>query len=153
MGRGSRFLAAVAIALLLTPLLTPLSPSLAAWSPQHAHVYAGGVPVPHSHPWEQRQSTPASPQPVFHLCSVHPDGIVPAVAVPVNASASSADEAAPAGDGVVFLFDHDLFGSVLLPPASPSASCGGVAVAMAPVPAGRPTSVTSSPRVPPPKPA
>lgn len=42
----------LAILALIQPLLTPFAPDLAGWSPSHSHVFTGGTPHPHSHPWD-----------------------------------------------------------------------------------------------------
>jgi len=49
--------AAMAMLALASPSLTALNPELAGWLPSHGHVYAGGMPVPHAHPWEAESSS------------------------------------------------------------------------------------------------
>ena len=57
-GRGwfARLLLGAAVLALLMPSLTALEPSLAGWSPVHGHIYADGVPVDHTHPWDGTSS-------------------------------------------------------------------------------------------------
>lgn len=53
-GRGwfARLLMSLAALALLTPSLAAVQPELAGWSAAHGHIYEGGVPVGHSHPWD-----------------------------------------------------------------------------------------------------
>lgn len=48
---------ALAVLALASPSLTALNPDWAGWLPSHGHVYEGGVPVPHSHPWDAAPPT------------------------------------------------------------------------------------------------
>jgi hypothetical protein len=52
-GRGvlGRAFFVLALLALASPSLTAVHPDLAGWLPSHGHVYAGGVAVPHEHPW------------------------------------------------------------------------------------------------------
>lgn len=80
-----RILTVAAAVALLQPMLASLSPDLAGWRPDHGHVYAHGVPVEHTHPWDARASEgPAGP-----------------------------GQQGESDEGVAFVFDLDFFGSVL----------------------------------------
>lgn len=146
--RWRQFLASIAICGLLAPLLTPAMPGLAAWTPEHDHLFAGGVEAPHSHPWDERE--PASASSVLHFCAVHPDGQVAEAA-----SGERTDAAESNGDSesvdVVFLFDSDMTGSVSLPPPAPALSCGGATVVSSTAAAARPASAVTLVPIPPPK--
>jgi len=91
-------LGTLAVVALLQPAMVPFSPDMAGRMPNHGHIYAGGVAVPHSHPGED----PAAHEP--HDAA---------------SAASAGDEAAPdaAPDAaVVFTFeDLGLFASVIAP--------------------------------------
>ncbi len=140
---STRALSLLAVTAVLLPLATPLVPNLAGWSPTHGHVYASGVPIPHSHPWDSGAQTTATPA-VFHLCVIHPDGVVPA-ADPTSVGGGD-DAAAPedAANRVVFLFDQQVqVGAAAIPPAVEPPACPGPWVAAAaaaiPSPSSQPT--------------
>ncbi|MEZ4552777.1 MAG: hypothetical protein R3B59_02625 [Dehalococcoidia bacterium] len=132
----ARLLAFAAVASLFLPILTPLSPGLAGWSASHGHIYAGGVPVPHTHPWEQAPGPAPAAAPVFHLCELHPDGIVPAPSGEASGAAIEDDTAAAAArQDVVFTFDQTLLSVSMLvpePPVAPPLSSPWIAASTCP---------------------
>lgn len=152
------FFAAALIAL-AQPLLTPFSSDLAGWNPGHGHVYVDGQVVPHAHPWDRSSSEPGhgSSDTALHICEVHLDGIVlagsPLVAAPLAASDGARDEIAiePSSDGVTFLFDLNLTGSILLAPDAPLLGCSGALVATDVAVPLAPATVSTVPTVPPPR--
>ncbi|MGE0134109.1 MAG: hypothetical protein AB7L91_15880 [Dehalococcoidia bacterium] len=143
--RLRQVLAAMAIFGLLAPLLTPAMPALAAWTPDHGHLFADGVARPHSHPWDEPAAVTTSAP--LHFCALHPDGRV--------ADEAAAQPVADGGEGataeVVFLFDHDLSGSVLPPPAPPALHCAGVTLVTSMAVWARPVSAVTLIPSPPPK--
>lgn len=146
--RWRQFVAAVAICGLLAPLLTPALPALAAWTPDHDHLFAGGAEIPHPHPWDE--PGPASASMVLHFCAVHPDGGVAATSTGEQPAAPGSDAGSDVTD-VVFLFDPDVTGSVLLPPSAPALSCTGVTVISSIAAVSRPVSAVTPVPIPPPK--
>ncbi|MGE0229747.1 MAG: hypothetical protein AB7I38_10785 [Dehalococcoidia bacterium] len=141
-------LAAMAICGLLAPLLTPAMPALAAWTPDHGHVFADGVARPHSHPWDDPAAATTSVP--LHFCALHPDGRV-AGEMAAQPVADAVDDGEGATAEVVFLFDHDLSGSVLPPPAPPALHCAGVTLVTSMDNPARPASVVTPTPSPPPR--
>lgn len=148
---------------LAQPLLTPIAPDLAGWSPNHGHVYANGKAVPHTHPWDQEPSDPVTPDNVppgfiFHLCEIHPDGLVPldgtaaaGASAPSEASPNESSPEASEDEDIAFLFDLNLTGSILPAPEAPILECQGMSFAARVVVPLAPSAVFTSPTVPPPR--
>lgn len=118
--------AIAALMALLQPLMTPWAPAFAGWLPGHQHVFVNGMPIAHSHPWDDEQpsgeSTTSLPSGVpagyvFHLCDIHPDGLVP-IGDPSSGTTATERErgtdASQESEEVVFLFDLGV-SSVFLP--------------------------------------
>jgi len=154
---------AMAFLSLAQPLLTPIMPDLAGWSPNHGHVYANGQVIPHTHPWDREVSEPVTSDNVpagfiFHLCEIHPDGLVPidgTAATGASApSDASHDESAPDSsedEDIAFLFDLNLTGSIMPAPEAPILGCHGMSFATRVVAPLAPSAVFASPTVPPPQ--
>ncbi|MGE3961960.1 MAG: hypothetical protein AB7F65_09795 [Dehalococcoidia bacterium] len=83
-GRGwfARLLLALAVVALLTPSLAAMEPGLAGWSSSHGHLFADGVAVEHTHPWEASSDGAAADGVTFTWDDA---STVFAVAVPVVA--------------------------------------------------------------------
>lgn len=105
-----RVLAIAATLALLQPLLVAVSPEIAGWHPDHEHVYLDGVPRDHSHPWDDDQRAHSHDVRVALSDPIFLPGTVTEPLVPMAAPGSAEQTGR---DGVVFLFDLDLFGSVL----------------------------------------
>ncbi|MCK9487741.1 MAG: hypothetical protein M0R73_13800 [Dehalococcoidia bacterium] len=148
----------LAIFSLAQPWLTPVVPDLAGWAPNHGHVYTNGEVAPHSHPWDRGRAEPLAPGNVppgfiFHLCEIHPDGLVPVGDAVEGESVSgpAASSGASGEEDVVFLFDLNRAGSVLPAPEAPVLGCHGASFAAnVAVPMALAGSHTS-PTVPPPR--
>lgn len=117
---------ALAVAALLVPALTPFAPDLAGRLPNHGHIYAQGVAVPHTHPGDD---------PAAHHGGDHVE----------------ADGGAAEATVIFTVEDLGLFASAM-PPAlvSPPATPDPVAAPAAPDPM-RPGSVRIAPRPHPPQ--
>lgn len=81
-GRGwlARVLTVLAGLALLTPSLSAVDPDLAGWTPAHEHVYEGGVPIEHSHPWDVTGGASSDDDRVTFVWGT--DSVVLAVVVP-----------------------------------------------------------------------
>ncbi|MCC6417249.1 MAG: hypothetical protein IT429_03265 [Gemmataceae bacterium] len=165
MQRLVQVLAAVAIAALLLPLLTPAAPALAAWTPEHDHIFAGGREVPHSHPWEPGASAPST-APLPHICLLHPADAAAPADVADLATANGAAEATPSdarsqaqaqaqvedvSAEVVFLFDPDVTGSILPAPGPAATTCAGFVTVSRLGAARGLSSLVTPPEAPPPR--
>ena len=156
--RGYSIFVVAAVFALLQPLLTPFAPQLAGWLPGHQHIYVNGIPVDHAHTWEGASTEGATADSddvpagfIFHLCDIHPDGLVPisqpsSDSSPVGAAATSAeDEAAE----VIFTFDLDV-STIALPTGNGELTpCRGELVGVTEV-AVRPVAVLDEHPIPPP---
>lgn len=154
MRRLIQVLAAVAIAALLLPLLTPAAPALAAWTPEHDHIFAGGREVPHSHPWERTPSAASTPR-LPHICLLHPadPGAAKGAdeATPSEAESQAEGEAENVPAEVVFLFDPDVTGSILPAPGPATMTCAGFVTVSRLGAARGLSSLATAPEAPPPR--
>ena len=152
--------AVAALVALLQPLMTPFVPSLAGWLPGHQHVYVGGLPTTHSHPWDDMEAS-VEPEPqgvpagyVFHLCEIHPDGLVPIENTPSGPSVGEPESATAApvdAHDVAFTFDLGV-SSVFLPvPSATPPVCQGALIADREAVYSSGTSFAAHPTSPPPR--
>lgn len=141
---------------LVQPLLTPFAPDLAGWAPNHGHVYANGEVVPHTHPWDREPADPLTRDDVpagfiFHLCEIHPDGLVPVSGSTDEGPAAEETTDSASEEDVVFLFDLNLTGSVLPAPGAPELGCHGASFAARVAVPLAPAGIDTSPTAPPPR--
>lgn len=131
-GRSMRgVLAVAAVFALLQPLLTPLAPALAGWIPGHQHIYVNGTPRQHAHPWDEEAPPTIPAGYVFHLCAIHPDGLVPIDTSSAFADTPEVPEQLPIAEfhsDVLFTFDLGVTIGAIPKPAAQFSISGGVFV-------------------------
>ncbi len=139
-------LSLLAVLALLQPLMVPFAPDLEGWSPLHSHVYRAGVPVPHTHPWEQPQRLPTSNV----ICNLHgAPHEVPASSPTTRASATEHDASQ---QSVGFTSDGPGGTSAIaIAPTGPMPACPEAVTTATADEAAAPLSLVSSPAPPPPR--
>lgn len=145
--------AVLAFLALSQPLLTPLSPDLAGRMPNHGHIYAGGVPVPHAHPGDAGRE----PSTARVICNLH--GAPHPIAASDVGGASTASTSEPQAEtpsdeatAPVFTFDTlGLFASLAMPVAPAAPACPEPTAAWRAAPTVRFASVPVAPQPQPPQ--
>jgi len=123
----------------LQPVFSAFSPTLAAWSPVHGHVYRTGVPVPHSHPGDRLGSS--------HGAAAAEYGRTHENAVGEEPAAATDDAASDVG----FTSAGASITSFLIAPTSVALTCYLALLPCVDVPLVKPTGIMSSPNTPPPQ--
>lgn len=140
-----RLLSLLAVLALLQPLLVPFAPTLGGWSPLHSHIYRDGVPITHTHPWEQGRP-PSTPK---LICNLH--GAPHELPAPGPAARDSAAERESGGDTVGFTQDGPGVAAVALAPTAPMPVCPDAITTATSADEPTPLPIAYSPAPPPPR--